>query len=341
MSRSLLSIAAALMIVSGSQCFAQVAVNPAMRNALLLVQLDINGGRLQAKASHQGRTSSSYSSTNSKRTERMTVRLTGADPRIDYNLATPTQRVTIVVSSRFDFYVRQDALGASSTALPLRFTQPPEGDLRLSWGESESSHQLNAPSLWHLCLAEPDVCRQHLLPLLELLRPDWKLAETADQIDEALSSTSLLSQPLPWQRWHSLVAELGADEYAVRHAADRQLRAAGPAARSFLENYDRRQLDSEQRHRLRTILRALSSSSDNSSPEAIASWLATDPRVWLAMLSSKDSTRRQLAKDQLGRLLQEPIDFDPAAEAPVRQDQIEILRRQLSKSQTSSHADRR
>ena len=69
--------------------------------------------------------------------------------------------------------------------------------------------------------------------------------------------------------------------------------------------------------------------SDHASPEAIATWLATDPRVWLAMLSDDDSQRRQLGKDRLARLLQQPIEFEPTAEAPVRQNQIELLRRHV------------
>jgi hypothetical protein len=326
----LLWIAAALAIMAGQPCPAQLRPNPALRNALLLVQVDVNGGRLHAKARHQGRTSSSFSSTNRDRTERLTVRLTGSHPRIEYNLSTPSQRVTMTVDNGFDFYVRQEPLGGDSATLPLIFKQGLEGDLSFDWGQGPSHSKATASSLWHLYLFEPQVCRQHLLPLLEMLRPDWKLTETADQIFEALLVSEAHEEPLPWRRWHALVGELGDNEYAVRRAADRELRAAGLAVRSFLENYDRRQLDAEQRHRLQSIVRALASQSDNGSPEAIASWLATDPRVWLALLSDEDSQRRELAKQRLGRLLEAPIDFDPTGEPAVREGQIEALEKKLA-----------
>jgi hypothetical protein len=195
-----------------------------------------------------------------------------------------------------------------------------------------------------LYLAEPAVCRDHLLPLLELLRPDWRLAETADRIVDVLMQGSTLDAPLPWRQWRRWVAELGADEFAVRRAANRQLRAAGPAIRSFLESYDTRRLDAEQRHRVRSILRVLASRSDNTSPEAIASWLSTDPRVWLAMLSDENPGQRQIAKDRLERLLEQPIEFDAAADAAARQGQIEAIKEQISEDlgqRANYDADRR
>ncbi len=68
----------------------------------------------------------------------------------------------------------------------VEFEQPPTGDLTLSI-ESGSEHRLvQAATLWHLLLIEPEVGHKQLIPLLEILRPSWQLSAKATTIETAL-----------------------------------------------------------------------------------------------------------------------------------------------------------
>src|SRR4029079_14969066 len=52
--------------------------------------------------------------------------------------------------------------------------------------EGTSQRSLGGDSFWHLYLAEPDLVRRHLVPLLEILHPSWHLASMGSAIEEAL-----------------------------------------------------------------------------------------------------------------------------------------------------------
>ena len=68
----------------------------------------------------------------------------------------------------------------------MEFNQPNTGDLELVVGTGETQTSVRGPTLWHLLLAKPDLCREHLVPLLENLRPGWGLARMAEQIEDTL-----------------------------------------------------------------------------------------------------------------------------------------------------------
>lgn len=296
----------------------------AMRTPLMMVQFQMISGRIVVTSRQPGR-SSSWSSSSSNQTERMSVVLTGAEPKLDYELTNPGLRLAINVGGKSQIKLLREKRN-DATVLPLEFTQNADGPVQLVLGVDPDRRTLRAPSLWHLYLVDPDTCDKQLLPLLELLRAGWGLTDTGKKIVEELTQNAEHRQPLPRQHWTMLVAELGDTQFARRQAADRQLRSAGQSIRAFLESYDRSQLDAEQQHRIRGILSSLLKRGENDAPEAVAAWLASDPRVWLTLLGSDDAARRKVAAEQLGRLLEQPIEFDAEAPQATRQAQIEKLR---------------
>ena len=94
----------------------------------------------------------------------------------------------------------------------------------------------------------------------------------------------------------------------------------------YLASLDHRQLTAEQRVRVRRIVAAVSRDTLDDSVEHIVSWLAWDAKAWYLLLSRDDEALRQAAAAQLAGLLDEPLDFDPAADAATRQQQLERLR---------------
>jgi hypothetical protein len=74
----------------------------------------------------------------------------------------------------------------------------------------------------------------------------------------------------------------------------------------------------------------LAKRSDSDSPKALAEWLASDPKVWLALLDDDDASRRERARQELARILDEPVDFEPFAPVDQRQTQIRALRKRVN-----------
>ena len=186
---------------------------------------------------------------------------------------------------------------------------------------AQAPRHYTGASLWHLWLAEPEVCRQHLLPLLEALRPDWRLKERVAQIEEELLKAAAAGQLPDRQGWTALVAQLSDDRFSKREAADRELRALGPIVVPFLERLDLARLEPEQQLRVRRILTGMRRDMEEDPPQQVAAWLTADAGVWLAMLDRPQESTRRAAKTQLARLLGTIVQFDPAAPPEVRRRQ--------------------
>ena len=262
------------------------------------------------------------------RSERITVGMNNNEPTLSYESTSPGERLSIEVSGGGRLQIRRTPRGTSTFAA-VDFEQIPNEPVSLTLGPKEKQRVYRASSLWHLLIAEREVCRQHLIPLLKILHRDWDLAKTAEEMEAALVSAAVANELPDRQRWAALVEQLGDSRFSQREAADRQLRQVGRAVVAYLRQLDSSQLDAEQRYRIRRIILSLSGTEDLQSPEQAAAWLSGDPAVWLALLSRDDLSVRRLAAARLAALLGKPIQFDPAADAPTRQQQIEKLRTRI------------
>jgi hypothetical protein len=266
----------------------------------------------------------STASSSGSRRERLTIRAAGAEPAIDYDLTTSEEEVTIRFASADRLEIRRVPKGDAKTP-SVEFRQAGTAPVLLKIGPPEA-REYRAASLWHLLLAQPAECRKWLVPLVSLMQPKWDLVKTSDEVRTILLRMAEGGRVPDQKRWAEWVAQLGDSQFAKREAADRQLREAGRAVVAYLQQLDASRLDAEQQYRVHRIIQMLTVSSGEDSPEQIASWLYSDPAVWLAMLSGQTESARKTAAGQLGALLGKPIDFDPAADAPTRQKQIEALR---------------
>jgi len=262
------------------------------------------------------------------RKEHVSIGVAGRELTVSYEMSTPDEEFSLKITGDDQLHIRRTPKGDSGL-VPVDFRQSPDEPLRLSWGPKEEGHVCQAASLWHLLIMEPAACRQHLVPLLQVLDAQWDLNSTAEDVERALvraAADGALPDP---RRWAALVDELGDERFSRREAADRELRALGRVVLTYLNGLDLGKLDAEQRYRVRRIILTLSASIDNDTPPEIAKWLAGDPVVWLAMLSRDDESTRRLAAERLEALLGEPIEFDPGADGQTRADQIERLRARL------------
>jgi hypothetical protein len=280
------------------------------------MQFNIISGRIQV--------SSSQPITVANGSERLNIRPDGNQSSVDYDATQPEETFHFDVKEGNRIHVRRESRG--KTPMTVDFLQTPAQLLVLTLVVAGKTTVYRAEGLWHLLLAEPEVCRQQLAPMLDLLRPDWRLAERAAQIEDELVQSAASGQFSDRRRWDELVRQLADDRFSRREAADRELRAAGPAVMPYLQRLDFTRLEAEQQARVRRILAELIQDIDDDTVTQVAVGLATEPAVWLAMLSRPEERTRRLAAAQLARLLGETLDFDPVAAPAVRQAQIERLR---------------
>ena len=261
--------------------------------------------------------------------ERLNIRVSGREITARYELSSAAEELLVEVRGRDELHLRRSPK-SDAGPLPVDLSQPAEGPLRLSVGPEAEKKTYEAASLWHLFLAQPEVCHQQLSPLLNVLNRRWDLSRVGAEVEAALVRAAAEGDLPDPQRWAELVEQLADDQFSRRQAADRQLRGLGRVVSTYLERLDANQLDAEQHYRVRRILISLAPGTEDDAPPQIAAWLAGDPTVWLSMLAREDESTRRLAVARLEALLDKSIDFDPAAEPEARQAQIERLRARLS-----------
>jgi hypothetical protein len=261
--------------------------------------------------------------------EKLAIRPDGNQSTVEYeaNLADETLHFSVRDTSRLQIH---RATRGPSKGVSVEFLQTPSQPLTLTVRGEGQPKVYRADGLWQLLVVEPEVSRQHLTPLLELLRPEWRLADKASEVEEELLQSAASGKLPDRQRWEALVKQLADDRFARREAADRELRAAGPAVIPFLERLDFAHLEAEQQARVRRILSELSQDIDDDTVPQIAVGLAAEAPVWLGLMSRPEECTRRLAANQLALLLGGPVDFNPAAGAAVRQTQIERLRTRVA-----------
>ena len=205
---------------------------------------------------------------------------------LSYQRTTGEEQLTVEVAGSGDRVLMRRTPRGGASFLPVEFNQVPGEKIALSLGSGSGQETFRAQGIWQLLIAQPKQCREHLLPLLEMLRPNWRLAETVDGVEQKLLREAGSDGASARARWTALVAQLGNDSFAKREAADRALRSGDAGALAYLRQLDRSRLDAEQQFRVRRIIEVLAAQNNDDSVEQIAASLAGDPAVWLALLGT-------------------------------------------------------
>ncbi len=332
-------LAAAAVLAAGRTGAAQqIQMHGGLGPQLRMVQFLVIRGQIVARSdpAYAGQ-SRSASVGGTQRQERLTINLSTGLPDVHYQLTTPDVELAIDVVAQSDgdptaapteVSIRKQPRSAAG-GVGVLFEQSAQGELVLTIEQQGERTTRRSKNLWQLLLAEPDLARGHLVPLLELLDGTWRLAETAQALEEALCRAAAAATDSDTQRWDALVAALASPRFAQRQAADRALRAQGRQLVPYLLALDQARLDAEQRRRIKGILLAFDGSGEADTPDRVAYLLVRDLRVWLALLNHADLSTRQCAHGQLERMLGRPVEFDPRANDEARAAQLEALRKQL------------
>jgi hypothetical protein len=287
-----------------------------VRSGRIYALNDTPGGRLNFGAKSLGRE------------ENLTVDLSGPYPAVDYAIVTRKSRLSIAISD--GHRLRAMCLPQGSQQTPaVSFDQNPDADVCLRVESASDTRELRGDSLWHLFMADPELAGEHLAPILRVLRPGWPLAEQAREVEAHLFAQARSFQPPDRRRMAALVEQLADIQFGARQEADRQLREIGTGALPYLRSLDFSALDAEQQFRVRRIVATFADAAQEDVPVQVARRLLSDPQVWLSLLTRDDAQQREAACDHLSQLLGEPIEFDPAADAAVRERQLAALRGQF------------
>ena len=174
-------------------------------------------------------------------------------------------------------------------------------------------------------------CRKSVIPRLEALRPEWRVAATVSAIEDELVRLAGSAQKPDRQQWAAWIEQLGDPLCARRERADKKLRDAGPAVLGYLNQMKMDRLDAEQQSRIRRIVRVLSTQQGEDTPESVASMLVGDANVWLALLSRDDEAMRRAAVQQLELILNAPVKIDPKADPASQAKAREEIRKRIEK----------
>jgi hypothetical protein len=303
------------------------AINPHLARQMQYLRAQMVAGRISVTSNDPTRTTN-VTTRGIDQQERLQLNFGNGLVSLNYEMVTPAFQLTITVTDSDEVIVRRLPKHPAADA-GLEFVQPADGQLSLRVTHGDKQEHLRAPSYWHLALAWPKVCETELAPILEMLRPGWGLTKTAVDLEVVLKRDAGRFHPLDRSRLQELVRELGSREFARREAAERQLRDAGETILPFLRAIDRGHLDAEQAFRVRSVIHGMHSELEEDSPASLAPWLTGDPYIWLALLDREQEPVRRFAAEQLGRLLDRPIELDPAANAAVRQRQLKVIAAQV------------
>ena len=294
------------------------------------VQFTVSGGGITGRTSYLDTNMSATTTDGAGHRESMSLDVSSGVPAVQYRLITPTERLEIDVSGGDRvLIVRSLARGKGR----VEYKQAPGQRISFSVHANGQTRVYRTTSIWLLILEAPADCRQHLLPVLELLRPGWNLLSQAQTIEHLLLRAASSGKQRDHKQWARWVDDLGNPQFARRQAAERNLVAAGPAVRPFLARLDRSKLDLEQLSRIRRIMNAMGQAREDTA-ERTADSLLADPAVWLALFARDDAPHRRIAAKQLARLLSRPVELDADAPPEVRKVQAQALRREIERERS-------
>lgn len=304
-------------------------INSELAGPLRYIRFSVVQGRIEGFAPQSDRNTTLTANRNDRQ-ERLAIVLVDGLPTVEYSQTAPDAKLQLQMQEGRTLEAERTPTDPGQTA--MRFVQHSDQPLTLTLTTGGTATSYRAATLWHLWLAHPQPCNQHLAPLLGLLRPDWdSLPQTVERIEQSLARSAGGRRAHDRNRWSQWVADLARSEFSVREAADRELRQAGQAVLPYLKSLDRRRLDAEQQFRIRLILESLSGNYEDDTPANVAAWLVADPAAWLALLDRPDADVRQTALEQLRQLLPGvEMVFDPRADEATRKEQLERLQKQVS-----------
>ncbi|MCA9099751.1 MAG: hypothetical protein R3C10_08580 [Pirellulales bacterium] len=331
-------VAAIVCSPSGTRAAGPPEISPQAANLIRRLDVGIEAGRIVALSAPTNR----LHQPGSDEKESLRIQAEDGETLMRYELLDEEDHVLVDIGAGSSVTIDRDP-GRGTAFAPVHFEQfaaalasgyqptPPAADdqrsgVELVIGRTDGKLAVSAPGIWSLLVVEPELCREHLNPLLEVLHTGWRLEQQAASVEEQLVLMVQAGDLEVTAYWDDLVTRLADESFAVRRRADRLLRQAGVDVLPYLHAVDVSRLDAEQRMRIREVTRSLSEDVEADTPRLAAWQLVDDVSVWLALMERGSVAARAAAHQRLETLLGRKIDFDAAAEADERREIVDVLR---------------
>ena len=305
----------------------EIAMSPNFSNQLAQIHVGVRSGRITATPRFMNRNLSSNVKSDD-REESLRVDTSGFTATIEYRLSTKAFQVDVLLDRGRELRIRRTPKLPDGPA-PFEFHQSPDGKLSMTVGAGAARKTTDFATLWHVFLAEPEVARNDLEPLLHLLRAGWSPSVTGHAVEEELLKQAHTARSYDRRLWRTLVDQLGDEGYAERESADRRLRDMGKVTVPFLRSLDLGALDAEQRFRVRAILRRYGTEDSDDDPEGVAEWLAADVEIWYALAARSKPAQRAVIRSQLSMLLGRPIDLRDESTGEAFESELKAIREHI------------
>ncbi len=261
--------------------------------------------------------------------EKLTISGDTDIPSVRYERVTTSGMVTITVINGDRVEINQTPTRSGQVA-PVNFRQQPGADVILRVGADPDIQTYRAPTLWHLLVSSPEVCENHLLPLLRVMQPSWRLDEIMALATDELIREADASEFSLRHKARRLIAKLDSADFAAREQAQSQLRQLGIGILPYLNQASESDLTREQQQRIE-LVRVDLRGNEADSPQRLALWLVEDERIWLALLAHDELPIRTFAASHLAKRFAKPIDYDPAGTPRERTQQIARIRTRIER----------
>jgi hypothetical protein len=302
-------------------------IEPGFRAQMAMADAAVFQGRI---VSRMARLQQWATTTSSARRGSETLRFERNDhgTAMHYKLVSPQRKLVIDADADYLLMERVSFDGDTVTA-EARYEQEPGKPIQFRVLKDGQAHVLEADTVWHLWLEDPQLCSENLLPLCEMLGMRMPWQQFTQALELKLLQMVETGQTPDQDAWQAWLRELSDPRFAVREAADRRFRAAGTAVLPFIRGLDSAELDAEQRYRLRRIAYELQGEATSDTVDAVAESLLQDPRAWVEMLDRGEASDRSTAAAQLERLLRAEVDFDPDGDDAARNASVGRLRNRV------------
>ncbi len=179
----------------------------------------------------------------------------------------------------------QFASRASSTFKTLNYHQPSEGPIAIevTFGNGLPSQRVEANSLWHLLLNEPEFFYKYVEPVLLRMEPTWEFRHTREKVQQLLREQS--SSPANSRDIQKVLAKLDSQSAAERSASCRELERLGLSVKIELQTALTQTITCQRRSAIDQLLRGLQPSG-NDTAMRIAVWLGGDHELHQAKVEN-------------------------------------------------------
>lgn len=219
----------------------------------------------------------------------LTISQENGQPNLILHRSTPTQRWHIEAKGNGRTVIHfQD----TANGYQLTWDQPAHGLIKVRIESSRIDQTLNGLSLWHIYFADPDLCLNHLFPLISTLEPNLNPELIATETEQRMIDVLQMEPIVSEKQINILLTEFTSNNSSTRDRAHRELRELGLVTLTPLMMSDLDKMEPEQNRRIERLIQTMRPTTDDT-PNRLAAWLAGDYNVCQLIAARMEGDKKE------------------------------------------------